>query len=264
MILKVTLKEHAYNCIKQKILNCEYQPGMFLSEDLLKNEMNMSRTPIRDAISRLEQENLVRILPKKGILVSGISIREIQSIYEARLLLEPYAVLHYGNRIPEQRYLEFLRLFAGSEQHTSEKNDGAKPVKRTNNSADKGADKDADNSTDIGADKGSDKKNRADITEHRRLYEADSLFHTMFVEASENIYLISMYDQIASQNRRLRILSGGGINDRLIRTMEEHGKIIENCLAQDWESASEQMREHLLHSRKASFDVVLKDYDLNL
>ena len=260
MILKVTLKEHAYNCIKQKILNCEYQPGMFLSEDLLKNEMNMSRTPIRDAISRLEQENLVRILPKKGILVSGISIREIQSIYEARLLLEPYAVLHYGNRIPEQRYLEFLKIFAGSDPHISVNSDGTKSGKGTNNSADKDTDKDVD----MGADKGADKKNRADITEHKRLYEADSLFHTMFVEASENIYLISMYDQIASQNRRLRILSGGGINDRLIRTMEEHGKIIENCLAQDWESASEQMREHLLHSRKASFDVVLKDYDLNL
>ena len=98
---KETLKGHAYFYIKNKIINCEYQPGMLLNEEMLKDEVKASRTPIRDAISRLEQENLVKILPKKGILVSELSIREINSIYESRMMVEPYVIQNYANRIPE-------------------------------------------------------------------------------------------------------------------------------------------------------------------
>lgn len=95
-----TLKEHAYRIIKQKILNCEYQPNELLNEDRLCQDVSASRTPVRDAISRLEQENLLKILPKKGILVPGITLQGLNQIYETRILLEPYIILNYGNRAP--------------------------------------------------------------------------------------------------------------------------------------------------------------------
>ena len=59
---------------KRQILNCEYRPNEFLNEQKLCSEMgNISRTPMRDALGRLEQEGLITILPKKGLMVSGIT-----------------------------------------------------------------------------------------------------------------------------------------------------------------------------------------------
>ena len=96
-----SLKQQAYNAIRAKILKCEYAPNTFLNEDLLCREFNVSRTPIRDALSRLEQENLVKIISKKGIMVAPLTINEINTIYETRLLLEPYILNTYGSRITE-------------------------------------------------------------------------------------------------------------------------------------------------------------------
>lgn len=56
---KETLKQHAYNIIKDKIINCEYAPSALLNEEMLKEDVQASRTPIRDALGRLEQEGLV-------------------------------------------------------------------------------------------------------------------------------------------------------------------------------------------------------------
>lgn len=92
---KLSLKQIAYNSIKDKILKCEYMPNSFLNEDLLCEEFKVSRTPIRDALSRLEQENLIKILPKKGFFVAPLSIGEINLTFETRTLLETYAISNH-------------------------------------------------------------------------------------------------------------------------------------------------------------------------
>lgn len=105
---KVSLKHTAYLSIKNKILTCEYMPNSFLNEDLLCDELQVSRTPIRDALSRLEQENLIRIVPKKGFFVAPLSIGEINMSFEARHLIEPYIILNYcghlDSKILEEMY----------------------------------------------------------------------------------------------------------------------------------------------------------------
>jgi GntR family transcriptional regulator, rspAB operon transcriptional repressor len=102
---KKNLKQQSYEVIKSKILDCEYAPNQLLNEQILCDELgSVSRTPVRDAVSRLEQEGLVSILPKKGILVAPLNIAEIGLLYEARLLLEPYALLHYGNKISSEEW----------------------------------------------------------------------------------------------------------------------------------------------------------------
>lgn len=98
---KPSLKLQAYQYLKTKILNCEYRPNEFLNEQKLCAEMgNISRTPMRDALGRLEQEGLITILPKKGLMVSGITEEDVHSMFEMRLLVEPYALRTYGNAIP--------------------------------------------------------------------------------------------------------------------------------------------------------------------
>lgn len=92
---KISLKQQAYITIKSKILSCEYSPNSFLNEDLLCEELQVSRTPIRDALGRLEQEHLIKIIPKKGFFVAPLSIGEINMAFEARMLIEPYILLNY-------------------------------------------------------------------------------------------------------------------------------------------------------------------------
>ena len=105
------LKQVAYETLKRKIITCEIMPGSLLTEDMLCEELNASRTPVRDAVSRLEQENLVSIKPKKGIKVNRVSMNSIRELFEVRRMLEPEVVLRYGNRIPDEEYAQYMRQF---------------------------------------------------------------------------------------------------------------------------------------------------------
>jgi DNA-binding GntR family transcriptional regulator len=108
----ISLKLFAYNSIKGKIIRCEYPPNALLNEEILKQDLHVSRTPIRDALSRLEQENIIKILPKRGILVTGITQEDVSQIFETRLLIEPYAVKKYGGAISPGVFTEFLDFFS--------------------------------------------------------------------------------------------------------------------------------------------------------
>lgn len=114
---KTNLKTQAYNTIRQKIVTCEYAPGTFLNEELLTDQLGLSRTPIRDALSRLEQEGLIEIKPKKGILVMPLSINTINMIFEVRLLYEPYIILNYGSFMSVEKLKDFYNIF-----HTKDSN----------------------------------------------------------------------------------------------------------------------------------------------
>jgi DNA-binding GntR family transcriptional regulator len=112
------LKAEAYKIIKKKILSCKYLPNSFLNEEMLEEELNMSRTPIRDALGRLEQEHLVKIRPKKGFVITGIKKEEIEKIYELRMLIEPYALKKYGCKI-EKKVLREFETFCEKTYETS-------------------------------------------------------------------------------------------------------------------------------------------------
>lgn len=109
---KASLKLQAYNMIREKIVSCEYAPGTLLNEEVLREQIGASRTPIRDALSRLDQEGLITILPKKGIIVSGLSISDINMIFEVRMLYEPFALKNYGFTLSDEWIMRFYREFS--------------------------------------------------------------------------------------------------------------------------------------------------------
>ncbi len=86
--MKKSLKEKSYDYIKEKIITCVYIPGDFLDEKQLINEIGASRTPIREALNKLELEGLLQILPKKGVVVTDINLKTIVDLYQCRLLIE--------------------------------------------------------------------------------------------------------------------------------------------------------------------------------
>lgn len=106
-----SLKKLAYHEIKTKIINCVYPPGSILNENLLAGELDISRTPIREALNQLHHEGLIRIMPKKGILVSNITISDMSQIYQVRLEMEPFVVRISGPHLDSERLLHFRELF---------------------------------------------------------------------------------------------------------------------------------------------------------
>ena len=85
--------DYAYEYIKGKIISGEYPPLSDISEDTLQKELEVSRTPVREAILRLEKEDLVHVYPRKGTIVSAITLDLIEDVYGVRELIEPAMVL---------------------------------------------------------------------------------------------------------------------------------------------------------------------------
>jgi DNA-binding GntR family transcriptional regulator len=103
------LKDRAYTEIKKRILSGECATGAFLSERQLAVQFGMSKTPIRAALERLEQDGFVTISPQQGIIVRDLSIHEIADQYEIRLALETFVLRNVAGRLtPAQA--ERLRL----------------------------------------------------------------------------------------------------------------------------------------------------------
>ena len=108
---KINLKTLAYNTIRTKIVTCQYAPGTFLNEEQLTTELSLSRTPVRDALGRLEQEGLLEIRPKCGILVRPLTLNDIDMIFEVRMMYEPYVLTHYGANLSVSALNEFYDIF---------------------------------------------------------------------------------------------------------------------------------------------------------
>jgi GntR family transcriptional regulator, rspAB operon transcriptional repressor len=83
------LRDSIYNSIRRAILTCEIAPGQELREQELAARYRVSRSPIRDSLLRLEQEQLVTVLPRQGYSVNRISEADIKEIFGLRVLIEP-------------------------------------------------------------------------------------------------------------------------------------------------------------------------------
>lgn len=88
MTEKETLAQQAYNAIKQKILSQQYQPEEVLTERGLAEELGISRTPLRSAISRIEKEGVVYRLDNGALLVRRVSVEQLLEIVQVRRILE--------------------------------------------------------------------------------------------------------------------------------------------------------------------------------
>lgn len=86
-----SLTEQTYEIIQNAILSLELRPGDPISVQRLSEQLGVSRTPVKDALLRLEQDGLVSSIPQKGTYVSSITIEDVEEILELRILLESYA-----------------------------------------------------------------------------------------------------------------------------------------------------------------------------
>ena len=85
------LPDHIYATLKQKILSCALLPGQRLIEKNLCEALNVSRTPIREALNRLSHEELVVLQPNAGYRVAAITLDGFRNLTELRAIVEPQA-----------------------------------------------------------------------------------------------------------------------------------------------------------------------------
>lgn len=86
-----SLSEQAYAELRAKIVHLDFAPGDVLREEELREQLGIGRTPIREALQRLEREHFVTVIPRQGIFVTGIDVSELSMLFETRSVLEPYA-----------------------------------------------------------------------------------------------------------------------------------------------------------------------------
>jgi DNA-binding GntR family transcriptional regulator len=104
----ISLSETAYNRLREEILLGNLMPGAVVSERELASRYDMSKTPIREAVTQVCREGLMQRLPGRGYMVSPITIKEIQDLYDMRLILE-LATLENMIRKSPKEYLEKLK-----------------------------------------------------------------------------------------------------------------------------------------------------------
>src|SRR5262245_10086157 len=107
-----SLVAHAYAELKEKIIRGYFLPGQYLNEAAICALLSVGRTPVHQALQRLELDGLIEIVPRKGVIVLPDSIAEIIKILDSRLAVEPELARAAAGRATPEAAAE-LRALAG-------------------------------------------------------------------------------------------------------------------------------------------------------
>ncbi|HEY3898553.1 MAG TPA: GntR family transcriptional regulator [Chthoniobacter sp.] len=219
------LRDQAYKHIHGKLLAGDLPAGQVLSEHSLAREIGISRTPVREAIQRLEQEGVLEQVPRFGTIVRRPERRDLEDLYELREALEPYAVAQAANRLDEADLITLGRLC-----------------------------------DEIGALATGLKKARRpvlDADEMRRLLSADLCFHMVLLRASGNRRLI----KIIADSQMLTRIFGTPRQEHSLAVVERihrfHSDILDSVKLRRGERARQLMSAHI----RSSMREALEHYD---
>lgn len=105
-----SLADRAYVAIRDLIVSLELPPGALIDERQLVESLDIGRTPVREALRRLSQEQLVEVFPRRGMFVTGVDVRDLARISEVRAALEPEAARLAAERATEEERDELASL----------------------------------------------------------------------------------------------------------------------------------------------------------
>jgi DNA-binding GntR family transcriptional regulator len=107
-----TLSSAISDQLRKAILDRTYPSGAQLRQDALAATYGVSRIPVREALFQLEAEGLVVIVPHKGAVVSGLSIEEVNDVFDLRALLEPRLLAASGPKLAAEDFAHIDRIQA--------------------------------------------------------------------------------------------------------------------------------------------------------
>ena len=107
--LSKPLSRTAYDLIRHKVISLELAPGTVIDETALREELQLGRTPIREALQRLALEQLVTIIPRRGMFVTEIRLTDLQRLFEIRVPLEAQAARLAAQRGTQSNWEEMRK-----------------------------------------------------------------------------------------------------------------------------------------------------------
>ena len=122
------LREVVFNNLRDAILKGQLKPGDRLLENHLAEKLGVSRTPVREALRMLEQENLVELVPRRGAQVLDISAEDIKNVLEIRSALEVVSIRHACQKMDDES-LQELKIYNREFEAAFEEKDYEKVAK---------------------------------------------------------------------------------------------------------------------------------------
>ncbi|MBP1933893.1 GntR family transcriptional regulator [Ammoniphilus resinae] len=208
----VTVREYVYEQLKSNILSGVYRPGQRLIEATLAEELEVSRTPIRDALNRLEIDGLITTSPHKGIFVTKITKRDVQDFYQTRAVLEGLSA-KLAAEVAEEKELEEFKLLLTEMEHIFE-------------------------------------RDREQIN-YKEIAQSNVKFHQKICKMSKNDVLFRMLGSLDSAITLIRSTSWTNYN-RKFQTYLEHQEIAKAILERNGELAQRKAEEHIFSAWKSA------------
>lgn len=117
-----TAEQQAYNLVKERILSLAFKPGQYITDNEIANELNISRTPVREALRRLGHEGLLVSQPRRGWQVCALSLEDIHEIFDIKEVLESM-VVRKAARCKDEKLRHALREAVEGMYQANEAND---------------------------------------------------------------------------------------------------------------------------------------------
>lgn len=127
------LRDSIADSLRESIISGKIKPGERLLEPIVAKQLGVSRTPVREAFFQLESEGLVEVMPRKGAIVSEISIRDAIELYSVRAVLEGLAARLATNNISKNKINELKILNEKLIEHAKSESDNYKEITELNN-----------------------------------------------------------------------------------------------------------------------------------
>lgn len=199
------LADHVYEELLAALMDGRLEPGAVVSIDGTARELDVSPTPVREALARLEHTGMVRRVALKGYRVAPVFTREdFAELMEARLAIEPVnARLACARLTP-------ARLAALEESVADLKSAPRGPS----------------------------------FADYKDYLEADERFHQLIAQQTENQFLVAAYSALGGQVQRFRLFGGVGITDAE-HAIAEHQAVLEALSSGDPAQAEAAMAEHV-------------------
>lgn len=203
--------------IRSRVLSGEIETGTRLRQETLASEFGVSRTPVREALRKLQASGLVRLEPNRGAIVRGPSSREILEAYEIRAELEGLAAERASTRISDD-HLDALR-------------DAERLFRRSIQSV-------------IVRRRDGEQSSWSSESEWER---ANNVFHQVIQEAAGNARLVATIAELhQSFPRDLTWAALAQSSHLLQENVEQHARVLSAIERHDPEGARRAMREHVL------------------
>ncbi|MGR0158651.1 GntR family transcriptional regulator [Paenarthrobacter nitroguajacolicus] len=204
-VSRQVLADHVYEALLEWLMDGRLEPGAAVSIDGMARELDVSPTPVREALARLEHTGMVRRVALKGYRVAPVFTREdFAELMEARLSIEPVNARLACSRMTP---------------------DGLGALKQ--------AVEDLKTAPRGGT-----------FAEYRSYLEADERFHQLIAAQANNQFLLAAYNTLGGQIQRFRLFGGVGITDAE-QAIAEHQAVLDAITSGDPEKAAAMMVDHV-------------------